>query len=105
MRHLVGVGECLEQASFLDGEPMECSEVWHDVCEAGMVEDQSGCGVVDDLELVRKVGGDTEVEGVVVVQPACDQGLGDSLSGVQRKPFEDLSEHAVDVIAARWRQC
>ena len=52
------------------------------MCAFGVVQDESGCSVLYGLEFSEVLGGDSGVEGIVVVEVACDKCLSDSFSGV-----------------------
>ena len=61
------------------------------------LERESGCCVLDDLEMLGEVSVEANIESIAEVQFAGYQGLGDCSPGVEREPLEDLFEAFVGV--------
>ena len=52
------------------------------MCSSGEIKDEPGHCVLNCLKFSQKLGSDSYVEGVAVVESAGDECLGDCLSGV-----------------------
>ena len=67
--------------------------MWCDVSAAWESESDSGRQVLNGLQPSREFLVDPDIEGVPVVQLACDEGVCDGFPGVDWEPFENLPQH------------
>ena len=75
----------LEVDALENWQPVEITQDWCDVIKFPRPGDQTGCRVLDSLELLQMTAGDTGQQAVTIIQPTADESLHQCLSSVDRE--------------------